>query len=107
MATKEIRSYSHDDDNKMAEHVSDASLEKAATTRIKRRPPELVRDLSSEERQLLEKALVRKIDFRLLPTIILMYIMNYLDRNNIAAARLAGLQDLRRKEDWASRAHSI
>lgn len=93
MATQEIRSYSHDDDNKMAEHVSDASLEKAATTRIKRQPPELVRDLSSEERQLLEKALVRKIDFRLLPTIILMYIMNYLDRNNIAAARLAGLQD--------------
>jgi hypothetical protein len=27
-----------------------------------------------------------------LPMIILMYIMNYLDRNNIAAVRLAGLQ---------------
>jgi hypothetical protein len=25
--------------------------------------------------------------------IIIMYIMNYLDRNNIAAARLAGLED--------------
>ena len=94
MATPEIRNYSDDDDNnKMAEHVSDASLERAATTRTKRQPPELVRDLSPEERQRLEKALVRKIDFRLLPMIILMYMMNYLDRNNIAAARLAGLQD--------------
>jgi hypothetical protein len=34
----------------------------------------------------------KKIDYRLLPMIILMYIMNYLDRNNIAAVRLAGLQ---------------
>ena len=94
MATSQIRSYGDDDDddNKMAEHVFNTSLDKSTTTRTKRQPPELVRDLSPEERQRLEKALVRKIDFRLLPMIILMYIMNYLDRNNIAAARLAGLQ---------------
>ena len=36
---------------------------------------------------------MRKIDLRLLPMVILMYIMNYLDRNNIAAARLAGLEE--------------
>ncbi|KAL3421896.1 pantothenate transporter liz1 [Phlyctema vagabunda] len=56
-------------------------------------PPVLVRAMSSEQRASAEKALVRKIDFRLLPMVILMYIMNYLDRNNIAAARLAGLED--------------
>lgn len=39
-----------------------------------------------------ECLLVRKIDLRLLPMVILMYILNYLDRNNIAAARLAGLE---------------
>lgn len=51
---------------------------------------ELVRAMSTEERLFKEKKLVRKIDIRLLPMLILMYIMNYLDRNNIAAARLAG-----------------
>ncbi len=54
--------------------------------------PELVRNLTTEERQAAEKRLVRRIDRRLLPMLILMYIMNYLDRNNIAAARLAGLE---------------
>ncbi|KAK4994559.1 hypothetical protein LTR60_007994, partial [Cryomyces antarcticus] len=49
--------------------------------------------MTQEDRVRTEKALLRKIDLRLLPMIILMYIMNYLDRNNIAAARLAGLQD--------------
>ncbi|KAL2357010.1 pantothenate transporter liz1 [Cryomyces antarcticus] len=55
--------------------------------------PPLVRVMTQEDRVRTEKALLRKIDLRLLPMIILMYIMNYLDRNNIAAARLAGLQD--------------
>jgi hypothetical protein len=55
-------------------------------------PPELVRTMTPDERKRAEKALVRKIDLRLLPMIVLMYIMNYLDRNNIAAAKLAGLQ---------------
>ncbi|KAB8527809.1 hypothetical protein FH972_025460 [Carpinus fangiana] len=51
--------------------------------------PELVRVMAWDERVRVEKALVRKIDLRLLPMLILMYIMNYLDRNNIAAARYA------------------
>ena len=94
MATPSIKGYGDDVDNKLAQHVSDASLKDVPTnTRTIREPPQLVRYLSPEERQHRETALVRKIDFRLLPMIILMYIMNYLDRNNIAAARLAGLQD--------------
>ena len=56
-------------------------------------PPPYVQSLSPEERASAEAKLVRKIDFRLIPPIIVMYIMNYLDRNNIAAARLAGLED--------------
>lgn len=55
--------------------------------------PELVRNMTPEHRLIVETRLKRKIDLRLLPMIILMYIMNYLDRNNIAAARLAGLED--------------
>lgn len=47
--------------------------------------PVYVASLSPEERAKAEKALVRKIDLRLLPMIIIMYIMNYLDRNNIVS----------------------
>ena len=94
MTTHSTEGFGDDDVNKLAQHVSDASLKDVPTiTRSRREPPELVKDLSIGERQRLEAALVRKIDFRLLPMLILMYIMNYLDRNNIAAARLAGLQD--------------
>lgn len=42
--------------------------------------PVSVARLSPEERVAAERALVRKIDLRLLPMIILMYILNYLDR---------------------------
>lgn len=43
-------------------------------------PPEILRHLTVEERAVLEKKLRRKIDFRLLPMIIVMYILNYIDR---------------------------
>jgi hypothetical protein len=59
----------------------------------KLRAPPLVAAMSAEQRVKAEARMRRKIDTRLLPMIILMYIMNYLDRNNIAAVRLAGLQD--------------
>lgn len=55
-------------------------------------PPPLVAAMSPEQRIHAEAKMRRKVDTRLLPMIILMYIMNYLDRNNIAAVRLAGLQ---------------
>lgn len=43
-------------------------------------PPEWIAALSPEERVDRESKLKRKIDLRLLPMVILMYIMNYLDR---------------------------
>lgn len=55
--------------------------------------PPLVAAMSQAHRLEAEAKLRKKIDLRLLPMIILMYILNYLDRNNIAAVRLAGLQD--------------
>ena len=89
----ELADYGQDAKYKV-EHVDEANpLEASVTVRRKREAPPLVKDLTSEERHGLELALVRKIDLRLLPMIVLMYIMNYLDRNNIAAARLAGLED--------------
>ncbi|KAJ0119630.1 MFS general substrate transporter [Diaporthe amygdali] len=55
--------------------------------------PQWIRDISPEELSNREKRLKRKIDFRLLPMVVIMYILNYLDRNNIATARLAGLEE--------------
>ncbi|KAF9065161.1 major facilitator superfamily domain-containing protein [Rhodocollybia butyracea] len=47
------------------------------------------------ERFLAERKLVRKLDSRVMPTIILIFIMNYIDRLAVTTARLKGLeQDL-------------
>lgn len=54
--------------------------------------PELLRQYSPEEYAELEKALVRKIDLRSLPILIILFLLNILDRNAIANARLGGLE---------------
>ena len=46
--------------------------------------PEFIRNMTPEERKSVEAKLKRKIDFRLMPMIILMYILNYLDRVSIS-----------------------
>lgn len=56
------------------------ALGRVDATLLTREMPELLRDKSPEELQAMEKKLVRKIDIRLLPMLILIYIMNYLDR---------------------------
>ncbi|KXN84326.1 hypothetical protein AN958_12741 [Leucoagaricus sp. SymC.cos] len=56
-------------------------------------------DRGTRERTLAEKRLLRKLDMRLLPTIFIIYIMNYIDRNGITTARLKGLQDDLRMSD--------
>ncbi|KIW04982.1 uncharacterized protein PV09_04144 [Verruconis gallopava] len=68
--------------------LSEPTTTKSASATME--PPDLVKAMSQEERIAFEKHLVRKIDIRLLPAVVIMYIMNYLDRNNIAAARIAG-----------------
>ncbi|KAF1919228.1 tartrate transporter [Ampelomyces quisqualis] len=52
----------------------------------------LAANMSPERRAQVEKKLKRKLDARC-SLFVLIYIMNYLDRNNIAAARLGGLQE--------------
>ena len=104
------------------EHASDPDLSPSKTTdgahvggaHVSRIPiPEVLQKYTKEERDHLEVKLKRKIDIRLMPAIIIMYILNYIDRyvcgswphsssyrsltnlwdrNNIAAARLAGLE---------------
>jgi MFS family permease len=40
-----------------------------------------------------EKALVRKIDIRIFPVMIVLFVLNFIDRNNFANARLRGLEE--------------
>ncbi|KAH7136039.1 major facilitator superfamily domain-containing protein [Dendryphion nanum] len=51
-----------------------------------------VAHMDPERRKAVEKSMKRKLDARC-SLFVLIYIMNYLDRNNIAAARLGGLQE--------------
>ncbi|WEW59609.1 hypothetical protein PRK78_005086 [Emydomyces testavorans] len=39
-----------------------------------------------------EISLVRKLDYRIMPTLFAMYFLNYVDRNTLAQARLNGLE---------------
>lgn len=55
--------------------------------------PDFVTTMSNSELKRLESKLVRKVDARLMPAVIVMYLLNYIDRNNIASARLGGLED--------------
>jgi hypothetical protein len=43
-------------------------------------PPAIIANLTAEQRLELETRLRKKIDLRLMPMIIIMYIMNYIDR---------------------------
>jgi len=52
---------------------------------------QIVAAMDPTHRAAVEKSLVRKLDTRC-SLFVLIYIMNYLDRNNIAAARLKGLE---------------
>ncbi|RYP53800.1 hypothetical protein DL768_001251 [Monosporascus sp. mg162] len=92
-----------------ADHVLGAAkLDDARSRGLQ--PPAFIANLSPEERVAFERRLVKKIDLRLMPMVILMYILNYIDRsvktslpsvrnvltgerNNIAAAKLAGLPE--------------
>jgi hypothetical protein len=54
------------------------------------------------------KRLLRKVDFRLLPFLALMYLLNVLDRSNLAQARLGTLEkDLNMKKNDFNIATSI
>ncbi|PVI06863.1 MFS general substrate transporter [Periconia macrospinosa] len=54
---------------------------------------ETLKDLTEEQMDALNKRVVKRLDWRLMPIITLMFLMNYLDRINVSNARLAGLQE--------------
>lgn len=72
------------------------------------RMPESLRGLSREEIAGMNSKLVRKIDLIILPIIMILYILNYIDRQNLAAAKLQGImEDLNMDEKQFATAISI
>lgn len=56
------------------------------------------RDLShltelTPEEKIIEKKLRRKIDLLVMPLVLVVYLLNYIDRNNYAAAAIQGMPD--------------
>lgn len=79
----------HSNDGEAPVHMDDRDvLEKAHVTHEE---AAAIAQLTPEEK-VIEKRLRRKVDARILPVAVAVYIMNYIDRNNYASARLQGLQ---------------
>ncbi|CAI7661456.1 unnamed protein product [Penicillium glandicola] len=72
------------------------------------RMPESLRTLSDDELITLKKKVVRKVDLFVLPTIGILYILNYIDRQNLSAAKLQGImEDLNMSTEQFATAVSI
>ncbi|KAK1449570.1 pantothenate transporter liz1 [Colletotrichum melonis] len=82
------------DSQKSAEAQADTAVEmvelKGSIDQNRLAPAQI---MSEEEFLDAEKKLKRKLDKRLLACVWLIFVLNYLDRNNIAAAKVAGLAD--------------
>ncbi|KZT69693.1 MFS general substrate transporter [Daedalea quercina L-15889] len=82
----------------MAANAPEASIEDKAVSVVEQSDASVASDselLSSDARPAAERRLVRQLDLRLMPTIIIIFIMNYIDRSAVSSARLQGLtQDL-------------
>lgn len=72
-------------------HVPSSHAE--GTSTAYQRMPESLLHLSEQEVAAMNKKLVRKIDSIILPIIGILYILNYIDRQNLAAAKLHGITD--------------
>ncbi|WWC64277.1 uncharacterized protein I303_106887 [Kwoniella dejecticola CBS 10117] len=89
--------------NKFGEEITDDIKDTTETTvdyvddgtgvRHVNREPESLRGLSDDERKRLERKLVRKMDLIILPIVGILYILNYIDRQNLAAAKLQGIME--------------
>ncbi|RDW92712.1 uncharacterized protein DSM5745_00034 [Aspergillus mulundensis] len=53
--------------------------------------PAELEERTPEDLELLENKLVRRLDFHLMPAVVILFLMNILDRNNIANAKISGL----------------
>ncbi|KAL2829543.1 major facilitator superfamily domain-containing protein [Aspergillus cavernicola] len=77
------------DEDKVSTAEGQVNIASAAYQRM----PSSLRSLSDEDMKQLNKKIVRKVDLFVLPTIGILYILNYVDRQNLAAAKLQGIME--------------
>ncbi|KAI1261479.1 MFS transporter [Xylariaceae sp. FL1019] len=81
---------------------------KAGTQMVEHKPQDFALPVGSADYAVLERKLVRKIDLRLMPVLVFMIILNYLDRQALPNARLQGLEtDLGLKDEEYNTAISV
>lgn len=71
----------------------DAKTEGVSIFESRESIPDSLKHLTRQELEELSRKTTRRMDFRILIMICWIYICNYLDRTNIASARLGGLED--------------
>ena len=81
------------DESECVAHMEDAMQEPALKISADDSMPVILRALSAEEYAKIGRSAVFKMDIIILPCLMIMYILNYLDRNNIASAKLANIEE--------------
>lgn len=88
-----MASYKEDDAHVNHVHKEDVSKEDNVETQSSIAVPEILRQLTPKEFKKIGNKATSKMDIVILPCLMVMYILNYLDRNNIASAKLANLSE--------------
>ncbi|KAK6212793.1 hypothetical protein LQW54_004882 [Pestalotiopsis sp. IQ-011] len=55
--------------------------------------PDEIAHLTQDDRKRLERRLTRRLDVTMMPVVFILFLLNILDRNNIASAKIVGLTD--------------
>lgn len=55
--------------------------------------PESIRNMTHDEIRALERRMVRKLDFVIIPIIGILYVFNYVDKSALAASKVYGIMD--------------
>lgn len=90
-----IKMESSKQDDNYASHVHKEHLleEDDIENRSSNAMPEILRQLTPKEYKKVGDKATLKMDIIIVPCLMLMYILNYLDRNNIASAKLANISE--------------
>jgi hypothetical protein len=83
----------NDDDHVSHDHKDDVLQEEDTESLSSDGMPEILRHLTREEYGKVGDKATMKMDIVIIPCLMLMYILNYLDRNNIASAKLANIME--------------
>ncbi|EEB98237.1 hypothetical protein MPER_02294, partial [Moniliophthora perniciosa FA553] len=81
------------DERKSEKYKKDAEIEHISESDVHLQLQDPLPEPGTPERIAAERKLLRKLDMRLLPIIVVIYIMNYTDRNAITTARLQNLEE--------------